>query len=85
VRLAWHGRAQGIAALIVPSKHGNSAGIVGALFLGSKALGDSKQQAVPITDAVAAGATAALQPFSSFCLGVAAGLALALVAAKTRK
>ena len=38
---------EGLAGLIVPSGHGNSAGIVGALFLAHKALGSSEAAATP--------------------------------------
>jgi len=78
---------QGIAKLIVPSKHGNAAGMVGALFLGSKALEDSKEKVVPAPaeEGSGGGPLSALQPYSTFLVGLASGLALAGVAMKMRK
>lgn len=73
---------QGIANLIVPSKHGNAAGMVGALFLGSKALEDSKKTAASANEG--GGPLSTLQPYSTFLVGLASGLALAGVALKLR-
>jgi fructokinase len=66
--------SQGIESLIVPSKHGNSAGIVGALFLAQNAL-----TSAPATNAAPTAVTPASASATTFFYGVLAGLAAAVV------
>mmetsp|Transcript_70773 Transcript_70773/g.133237 ORF Transcript_70773/g.133237 Transcript_70773/m.133237 type:complete len:357 (+) Transcript_70773:107-1177(+) len=72
--------AEGIANLIVPSKHGNKAGIVGALYLAQKGL-DLPSRIAPCPEAAAtpAATTFLSSSTSHFALGLLAGLTAAFV------
>ena len=85
--------ADGIAKLIVPSAHGNSAGIVGALFLAKKARDDAAAAAptkasaptASVSAAESSGGLGATFASGPFALGLVAGLAVAFLATKSRQ
>ena len=83
-----------MAGLLVKSEHGNSAGIVGALFLAQKALGEAQDGPAAVATSASASALTSC-PFTKACdwckgpgavfaLGIATGLAVAVLASKRR-